>query len=162
MTVYDERYPNYNEWVDYMLEDSNTFYFKSLNYSIWEQPCSLVALKEDANILVLDSREKLDRLRQKHPLANDKFSYEAISNMYDGIIVDMNKLLYNGDTVSDDKTRRQINRFGVNSLILFNLDCIDYYQSGVVSIEPFDFEYGYNEGTSYTINIEDTKKKILK
>jgi len=164
LTIYNELYDDYNEWVDYLLEDSTAFYYKSRNYngqnySMWNQPCSLVTLKDDANIYVLDSKEKLDSLREKHPIADGKFSYIDMSQIYDGIFVDMNKLLC---SVSDGAMRSKICKFGVNSLVLFNLDCIDYYQSGVVSITPFDFEYAAYEGTQYKIKIDDTKKKILK
>ncbi|MBR7042455.1 MAG: hypothetical protein IKI04_03030 [Bacilli bacterium] len=152
---YDE---HYNEWVDYLLGDSVALYYKSRGSSIWEQPCSLVTLNESANIYTLKDNEGLDFLKKNYPLHDDKFSYKAISNLYDGIYVDMYKLI----KVADDDTRMRLYKFGVNSLILFNLDCINYYQSGIVDIEPFDFEYGDSEGTTYQIKCEDVKKRILK
>ena len=63
--------------------------------------------------------------------------------------------------IDDEKLRTRIYKFGVNSLVLFNLDCIDYYQSGVVNIEPFDFECGM-ELPFYEINCEHVKKRVLK
>ena len=75
---HDERY---NEWVDYILEDPVVLYYKSKGHSIWEQPCSLVTLKETANIFVLDSKESLDYLKQNYPLDDDKFSYEQIREL---------------------------------------------------------------------------------
>ena len=148
----------YNEWVDFLLEDPTTFYYKSKGHSIWEQPCSLVTLNESANIYTLKDNDGLTFLKKNYPLHDDKFSYEAISRLYDGIYVDMYQLLMNVDS----DTRMRLYKFGVNSLILFNLDCINYYQSGIVDIEPFDFEYEYNEGTIYQIKCDNIKKRILK
>lgn len=147
----------YNEWVDYLLEDSIAFYYKSKGHSLWEQPCSLVTLNESANIYALKDSEGLNFLKKNYPLHSDKFSYEAISHNYDGIYVDVYKLLMEVDS----ETRQRLYKFGVNSLILFNLDCIDYYQSGVVNIEPFDFEYDHCEAPLYEIKCEDVKKRIL-
>ena len=156
LTKYENEY--YNEWVDYLLEDSVALFYKSKGNSIWEQPCSLVTLKESSNILQLVNSDTFNLLKEKYYLDDDKFSYQAISHIYDGIFVDMYKLLYD----ADDKTRKRLYKFGVNSLILFNLDCIEYYQSGVVLIEPFDFEYGYCEESNYKICCDNVKKKILK
>ena len=146
---------HYNEWVDYILEDPVALYYKSTGSSIWKQPCSLVTLKDSANILMLNNKEILDYLKANYPLADDKFSYEALSHIYDGIFVDMYKLMRNNGDM-------RLYKFAVNSLILFNLDCIDYYQPGIVDIEPFDFEYGFCEAPIYNIKCEDTKKRILK
>ena len=155
LTKYENEY--YNEWIDYLLEDSVTFYYKSKGSSIWEQPCSLVTLNESANILKLADNDTLNLLKKKYYLDDDKFSYQALSRNYDGVYVDMYNLLHDTDL----KTRDRLYKFGVNSLVLFNLDCIDYYQSGVVLIEPFDFEYGCEEMTSYVIQCDNVKKKIL-
>ena len=144
----------YNEWVDYILEDPVALYYKSRGNSIWEQPCSLVTLNDSANILMLDNKEIFEYLKKNYPLADDKFSYEAISHIYDGIYVDMYKLLH---VVNDPR----LYKFAVNSLVLFNLDCIDYYQSGVVNIEPFDYECGFCEAPIYEIKCDDVKKKTL-
>ncbi len=149
---------NYNEWVEFIIDEPTTFFYKSRNYSMWEQPCSLVTLREDAKILNLDSKSKLDYLREKYPLDEYKFSYEIISKLYDGIFIDMYHLLYD---ISDSEIRQRIFKFGVNSLLLFNLGCIDYYQPGIVSIEPFNYEYGMCELPNYKINIEPVKRKIL-
>lgn len=151
------RYENesYNEWVDYLLEDSVALVYKSRGDSIWRQPCSLVTLNESANVFNLSCKKDLDFLKENYPLADNKFSYQEISHLYDGIYVDMYKLLM-------EENDPRLYKFAVNSLILFNLDCIDYYQSGIVNIEPFDYEYGYCESPNYQIKYEDTKKRILK
>ena len=154
LTIYDPRYKNYNAWVDFILDDPITFFYKNRGTSIWEQPCSVVTLKEDARIFELDSQESLTLLNEKYA-----GSYDLLSKDYDGMFVHMLGLI--GD-VNDARLREQVLRFGVDSLVLFNLSCIDYYQSGIVAIEPFDYEYGAVEMTSYEIKYEDAKKKIRK
>ena len=149
---------HFNEWVDYLLEDPTTFYYKSKGHSLWMQPCSLVTLSKSANIYTLKDNDGLSFLKDNYPLTDDKFSYEAISRKYDGIYVDLYELLKNVDS----NTAMRLYKFGVSSLILFNLDCIEYYNSGVVDIEPFDFEYECNEGTFYQIKCDNVKKRILK
>ena len=156
LTKYENEY--YNEWVDYLLGDSVALYYKSKGHSIWEQPCSLVTLNESANIYTLKDGEGLAFLKKNYPLHDDKFSYEAISHHYDGIFVDLRRLMLNTDL----ETYQRLYTFGVSSLILFNLDCIKEYESGIVDIEPFDFEYEYNEGTTYQIKCDGVKKRILK
>ena len=149
----------YNEWVDFILDDPVILFYKNRQNSIWEQPCSLVTLNDSAKIFCLDSKQNLDYLRCTYPLDNDKFSYQAISNIYDGIYVDMYHLLCD---IDDDETRKKIFKFGVNSLILFNLSCIDYYHPGTVYIEPFDYEAREYEAISYEIKCDDVKTRILK
>ena len=152
LTKYENEH--YNEWVDYILEDTIALVYKSKGDSIWRQPCSLVTLSESANLFTLNNKDSFEFLKNNYPLDDNKFSYSEISHKYDGIYVDMYKLLLE---VNDPR----IYKFGVNSLILFNLDCIDYYQSGVVDIEPFDYEYGCCEMTNYEIKYDSVKKRIL-
>ena len=144
----------YNEWVDYILEDSVALVYKSKGDSIWKQPCSLVTLNDGANVFNLHCKKDLDFLKQNYPLADNKFSYQEISHLYDGIYINMYKLMM-------EENDPRLYKFAVNSLILFNLDCIYYYQSGIVDIEPFDYEYGYCEAPVYQIKCDDTKKRIL-
>ena len=129
-----------------------TFFYKNRGTSIWEQPCSVVTLTENARIFKLDGQESLTHLNEKYA-----WSYDLLSKDYDGMFVHVLGLI--GD-VSDAKLREQILRFGVDSLILFNLSCIDYYQSGIVAIEPFDYEYGDLEMTSYEIKYDNTKRRV--
>ncbi len=153
LTKYENEH--YNEWVDYILEDTVALVYKSRGSSIWKQPCSLVTLKESANIFTLNDADSLSFLKDRYPQVDNKFSYSELSKDYDGIYVDMYKLLMKVDD-------SRFYKFGVNSLILFNFDCIDYYQSGMVDIEPFDYEYGYCETVNYEIKCNDAKKRILR
>ncbi len=159
LTVYNEEYNSYNEWVDYLLEQNMQLHeYKSYkeHYSMWRPPCTLIELKDNAKIFVLDSKEKLDELRGNYPLPDDKFSYKDLSKAYDGIFIDMYKLMRG---MTDRNLENKIDKFSVNSLILFNLDCIEYYQSGVVEIDSEC--YSPYEGAPYEIKIESTKKRVL-
>jgi hypothetical protein len=149
---------NYNEWIDFIIDDPVIFYYKSRDYSLWEQPCSLVTLKDDAEIFNLCHRNDLEYLLNNYPIDKYKFSYKKMSMTYDGIYIDMYSLLRE---VKDDELRQRIYKFGVNTLILFNIECIDYYEPGTVSITPFDYEYGACEFPEYKINIKKEKKKVL-
>ena len=157
LTEYNELYNSYNDWVDFLISNPVVFFYKSRNYSMWEQPCSLVTLKENANIFYLQSKENLEYLINNYPLDN-KFSYQEISYVYDGVFIDIFKLIRE---IDDYQLRKQLICFDVNSLILFNLDCIDYYQKGIVIIKPFDYEYGDSEPSHYEINIENEKCQII-
>ena len=159
LTEYNEAHKNYNVWVEYLINNPQVLFYMSRNYSMWENPCSLVTLKDNTNIFYLKNKEDLKYLIVNYPHNNGNFSYQQISNIYDGIFIDMYKLL---NQVSNYELCRQLFKFSVNSLILFNLDCIDYYQPGIVSIEPFNYECDECEIQNYEINIENVKKKILR
>ena len=157
LTEYNELYNSYNDWVDFLINNSVVFFYKSRKYSMWEQPCSLVTLKANANIFYLQSRENLDYLINNYSLDN-KFSYQEISHIYDGVFINMFKLI---QEIDNYQLCKQLFSFDVNSLILFNLDCIDYYQKGTVNIEPFDYEYGDSELSHYEINIENERCQVV-
>lgn len=158
LTKYNEDFSTYNEWVDFIIDHPNVLYYKSTGPSIWKQPCSLVTLKDNANIFNLDDSDKLTYLMKKYPLADNKFSYQEISRLYDAIFINLLGVLRG---VKDPVMMERLLKFGVNTLVLFNLDCIEHYQSGMVLIEPFDYEYNLYEGTTYEIKIDDVKKRIL-
>ena len=154
LTVY--KYNNFNEWVDYLLMQRYLLFYKSCGNNPFNQLCSVVTLKDNANIYLLNSRNDLKYLFYNYPYY-DNFSYNELSKYYDGIYVNLVKFLLCGDDYSNDLVKA----FGVSSLILFNLDCIDYYQSGNIMIEPFDYEDNSFFDYSYDINYDSVKKKIL-
>ena len=157
LTEYNEKYKNYNAWVDYLIDNPDIFFYKNREVDIWKQPCSLVTLKENANIFMLENNTDYPYLMNNFPLDDKKFSYELLAKKCDGIYVDTLNLLKN---TNEKNILRMIMQFGVSSLILFNIDCINYYRSGYVLIEPFDFEYYMYESAEYEINYEKVKKKI--
>lgn len=159
LTQYDERIKDYNHWVDFILMHPNILFYKTKNGSPWVQPCSVVNLNEDTKLFSLDSVDNLDFLMNNYPLDDQKFSYQKLSKDYDGIYVDLGHLFHDN---YDYKMRENFSSFGVSSLVLFNLDCIDYYQAGNVIIEPFDYEDSLNFDRYYQIDYSDVKKKVLK
>ena len=158
LTEFDERVKTYNHWVDFMMFHPNVLFYKSKGKFPWEQPCSLVTLRDDVNLFYLDNMEKFRFLMDKYPYDNHKFSYEALSKNYDGIFIKLGHL-FRGDY--DYHLFDLFSSFGVSSMVMFHLSAIDYYQSGNVFIEPFDYEDPYCE-KYYEIDIQTTKKRILK
>lgn len=162
LTRHDSRYSGYNEWVDYLMDNPSVLFYKSMgykntDYNIWNQPCSLVKLTDDSKIFTLEDTGGYEFLMSKYPQGNSYFSYEAMSQDYDGIFVDVMKLLSNDKYMEQKKLVREL---AVKTLLLYNLDCIDYYYPGNVSIKPFDLDYSDYEELEYKINIEKTRKKV--
>ena len=157
LTKYDPRYQNYNEWVDYLIDNPQVLFYKNANKTgtIWEQPCSHVILKDNANIYNLNTLQDYTFLKDNYP-GNNMFSYEQLSKMFDGLYVDTGAILQH----RSDELLRLSMQYSVSSLLLFNLKCIDYYYPGVVKITPFDLEYSHYEDISYQIECAKTRKRI--
>ena len=158
----DEEINNFNKWIDFIIYcEQHLFFYKynKPNQPVnWEQPCALMTLKENANIYNIDSNDKYTYLLKNYPYNNNRFSYKELSKDYDGLYIDLLKI---NNSELDYKTSERLRKFGIDSLLLFNLNCIDYYQKGIVSIEPFGYG-GYIEEPNYEIKINNEKKKVLK
>ena len=85
------------------------------------------------------------------------FTIKGLSEQYDGIFI---KLLGMMGREIDWEISKKFETFGVDTLLIFNPNCIDFYQKGEVIIEPFDPDVELDE-PSYKINIEE-KKIVLK
>ena len=157
-TEYDENIKNYNRWVDFLMMRPNILFYKNKSDNPFIQPCSVISLREDVNLYALHNKATLDYLLKCFPY-NDKFSYEELSRYYDGIYVDYGSLVHDNNSYD---IISKFSSFDVSSLILFNLDCIDYYQSGNVNIEPFDIEDNNLYDRYYSIEIDKQKRKVLK
>ena len=157
LTRHMPEYPGYNEWVDYLIDNPRLLYFKSKSKNIFSQPCSVVTLVRDANIYTLDSDDSFKYLMTHFNRDDKMFSYEKLSREYDGIYVKILGLLG-----SDPIKMEIVKKYCVNTLSLFNLDCIDYYYSGRVNIRPFDIEYADfdEEAREYHIDVSNVKKRI--
>lgn len=142
-SLYNELYPNYNEWIDFITYKPSIYFYK---YASTTLNAIIITLKNNANIYYLDSKEKFQELKQKYPFHN-YFSYEALSHDYDAIFI---------NPYFDNKF---LDEFDIKSLILFNLDVILNYKEAFVEIDPFFYN---NPESSYTINIKDNKTRILK
>ncbi|MCI6266226.1 MAG: hypothetical protein MR598_05205 [Erysipelotrichaceae bacterium] len=157
MTEFDVNLPTYNCWVDYILEHPYILFYKNKSKNPFHQPCSIITLKQNAKIFYLSTKEQYKYLLQNYQKERDKFSFEKLSNDYDGIYINLFSL-------SKDIKIEQMNlfsTFGVNTLILFHPNCIDYYYSGMIHIDPFDYECKLNsEFIYYNIEWEQEKKYI--
>ena len=158
-TKYQNEYKNYNEWVDFLIDNPNILFFKNHSSNIWQQSCLLITLNKDSKIYTLDSYDSWQYLLKTYPYNETKFSYQKLSKEFDCIYVDIRKLSHE---LKDDNLFKLVRQYSVSSLLLFNLNCINYYQSGVVKISPFDLEYQKYENIAYEIEIENHKKNILK
>lgn len=140
-----------NEWVEYLSwHPYIAIYHHYLNCDA-TMDCLLVELKKNAQIFILDSLDKLNYLKQKYPQDN-LFSYEALSSDYDGIYIDIYKF-YRFPIFKE-----YLEQFSVNTLILFNYNCISHYYPGKIMIEDLDENYNFN---SYQIQLSKEKQKII-
>ena len=128
-----------SEWHDYLLyEDQETASYKNINAG------AIFTLKSNAKILNIDSEEKTIELSQKYPSWHyilthydnpelNIIDFETLSKDYDGVEVSINKLGYN-------KPGLTFNSWSVNTLLLFNLNCIEKYQSIDIEVSLFNYD----------------------
>lgn len=158
LTDFNLSFPNYNSWVDYILSHPYILFYKNKSSDPFIQPCSIISLKDNVNIFYLSNLEQYEFLIKNYDKNKNRFSFEQLSHYYDGIYIDLFSLM---DFLPPDNIKLFLT-FGVNSLILFNLDCIDYYHPGIIKIEPFDYECNLNRGfIHYDIKWDNEKKGYL-
>lgn len=128
-----------SEWHDYLLyEDQETASYKNINAG------AIFTLKNNAKILNIDSEEKIIELSQKYPSWHyilthydnpelNIIDFETLSKDYDGVEVSINRLGYN-------KPGLTFNSWSVNTLLLFNLNCIEKYQSVDIEVSLFNYD----------------------
>ena len=128
-----------SEWHDYLLyEDQETASYKNINAG------AIFTLKNNAKILNIDSEEKIIELSQKYPSWHyilthydnpelNIIDFETLSKDYDGVEVSINKLGYN-------KPGLTFNSWSGNTLLLFNLNCIEKYQSVDIEVSLFNYD----------------------
>lgn len=128
-----------SEWHDYLLyEDQETASYKNINAG------AIFTLKNNTKILNIDSEEKIIELSQKYPSWHyilthydnpelNIIDFETLSKDYDGVEVSINKLGYN-------KPGLTFNSWSVNTLLLFNLNCIEKYQSVDIEVSLFNYD----------------------
>lgn len=152
-TIYDMNYLNYNEWVDYLCENPHVLFYRNFD-DPYNLPAVLFELKENANILKVDSIEKALYLIAKYPY-NNWIDYEKISKDYDSIYIDINCF----SRKNEDIYQKVVSAFSVRTLILFNLNCIKDYQKATINLSYIDLENNY-EFPEYEIIINEKKNKI--
>lgn len=133
---------NFNKispWYDY-LKEAKSIATYMLQYKDLKL-ASIFTLKENANILIIDSVNQILELSKKYPsyhhiLTNNNniiFDFEEISRKYDGIYLNYNNLLY-------QTTINTFDSWNVNTLLIFNLDCIKEYQTVKINIDFEDYD----------------------
>lgn len=155
-TKYNSLYPGSNDWVDYLINNPDVLLYKNLHHDMWNQPCSIIGLKENSNIFNLDDYDKYNYLTRKFTLVKDMISYEKMSEVYDGVFVDICKLVGS----SNEHIFKLVRQYAVTTLLLFNLEPIDYYYSGMVTIDPFDLDYYMENEGGFVISHDNIKRRI--
>ena len=161
----------YNSWVNFLLEpkneNSNIYTYKYYKYYGYNVPCVLVSLKDDSNIFFLDKINKLKYLMENYKSDDNIFTFEGLSKKYDGIFIRPYEMI---DKKVDWEISKKFFTFCVDTLLLFNLNCIDFYQKGNVDIVSFfpednleNPDYGCDsDEPRYTIKFKESKEKVLK
>lgn len=152
-TIHNKEYINYNEWMDHILLNPYIL-FNIDKTNPLEIPAVYITLKNNTNIFMLNTKESLTYLLEKFPL-NNWIDFEKLSKYYDGIYINILEL-------ARQTTKEQFNKllsYSVNTLILFNPECIDYYQKTIINININDYTIESLE-MGYKININD-KKEII-
>lgn len=153
-----------SEWLDYVLTSHQSLlYYKNMTIA------SIFTLKEDANILKVNTPEEVRLLEEKHPSYHHQlgfysslsinepiFDFEALSKEYDGIYLNYYGTALFGRLDS-------FSAWSVNTLLLFNLDCIKSYKSFDITL-PYtieDFPIIQNESEELTIKDQSDIYKYL-
>lgn len=147
-----------SEWYSYLQDARSIARYKNLNQS------TIFTLKEDSKILTLNTPEKVLQLAKKYPSIHHKlgyyeeitkvntiFDFMQLSKDYDGVYIDYNTFIRGGET-------RVFDRLSVNSLLLFNLDCIKEYRTAPIIYDidnPYSFPYIIPNTISDTQTIEE-------
>lgn len=133
---YNDRISNISDWYNYLLDAEGIAYYKNMNDAV------IFTLKENAKILLIDNDKQLKELVEKYPSyhhilsntknANEAIDFEELSKDYDGIYLDYNKLSINSSFTF-------YYNWSVNTLLLFNLDCIKEYRSAEIKITEYEY-----------------------
>ncbi len=140
-----------NEWVEFLSWHPNIAVYGHYLDLDRTMKCVLIELKKTAKIFYLDSSEKLNFLKTNYSSSN-LFSYEALSQDYDGIFINIHKF-YNHPLFND-----YFLKFAVDTLLLFNYNCIACYYPGQITINDLNSDFEFSD---YKINISDTPYPIL-
>ena len=152
-TIQKMEFIHYNEWVDHLCSNPYILFFHKFD-NPYRIPAVYITLKNSANIFILDSDEKIKFLKEKYPF-NDWIDFEKLSRDYDGIFIDLTNI----NKGKHQKKDAIIKNFSVNTLILFNLSCIDFYKQAEVDLTNTTLGNPY-EFPEYTIKINSQKLKI--
>lgn len=143
-----------SDWYEYIItKDSYLQILKSFKVA------AVFTLKDNAKILTIDSCNQINELAKKYPSyhhmlglcepltkQNAIFDFEELSKEYDGVYVDYYKINFSGE-IETFKT------WSINTLLLFNINCIESYQSiDIIPQNPYD-----SEDLPKIVSISDSK-----
>lgn len=151
-TYQNERNVFFNEWVDYLSIKPYILFYKRQPKDPFKIPATFITLKENAKIFIVNNENTLNFLIKYYNDGKGWIDFEILSKDCDGIFIKIRNLL-------NSKYFDKLKLFAVNSLILFNLDCISYYQKANIEIAPYDF-FDNSHFTDYEIKIQKQKNKI--
>lgn len=141
-----------SDWHEYLLFQSDELaYTKNVNIGC------IFTLKDDAKILKLETKEDLLEVQKKYPSHYYKDEiipdYEKISKDYDALFLEYDRICFT------DK-RSIFKGWDVNTLLLFNLDCIEEYQTIEIYAKPQDYDCTpYITNTSSPKQVEDNSNE---
>ena len=151
-SLYNEEYIDYNQWIDYICYNPYIIYYHNYE-NPYKLPAVTFSLKDESNLFIVDNYDKINYLKNKYPF-NKTIDYEALSKEYDGILV----LLKNFSKFKFEE-KQIAESFSVDTLILFNIDCIKYYQKANINLDEscLNIKRGFPE---YTIKVDKNINKI--
>ena len=156
-------------WFDYLLDA------RGIARSISEYrdltKATIFTLKENANILTINTSNQILELSKKYPSyyqslnyiyeiteRNTIFDYEVLSKAYDGIYI-------NYENIYREIKSEVFDSWSIDTLLLFNLNCIKEYQSTKINVnfhELYPLPYNYNEIYNYVESIFKELTKDIK
>lgn len=131
-----------SDWYEYMMYEGS--YLQSIkNITV----AAIFTLKDNAKILTIDSSNQIKELAKKYPSyhhilglcepltkQNVIFDFEELSKDYDGAYIDYYKIEFS-------KEIETFRAWSINTLLLFNINCIENYQSiDITPQNPYDSE----------------------
>ena len=152
---------NISDWFNYLLDERDLARKKDIKHA------TVFTLKNNAKILEINNPEDIVELSKKYPsyhhllnfykeltYRNTIFDFEALSKDYDGVYLNYNKIMCS-DIISFDS-------WSVNSLLLFNLDCIESYITAYINVNiDEDYVIPYIEKTSKDMIVLDHSESYL-
>lgn len=141
----------YNQWLDYISGNSYLLYCLYYKYTM-EIPAMLITLKDEAKIFNLRTKQDLDYLKEKYPNTSGWINFQALTKDYDGIFIKV----FTHENDSDPDFLSFKKSLSIDTLILFNPYCIEYYQPGNIEFETDDLL----QTNYYRIHIKDEHKII--
>lgn len=163
-THQDINVPWHNPWIDYLIFNNHSvFNLKYGQYTDYVLPAVFFTLKKKARILIISSRKDVENLHNNYPYGSNVFfvDYEKLSADYDGIFFNT-YAIFQCEHLDSEFFNTGVSPLCVNTLILFNLECIKYYQKSEVRITPYvSGNSVYLEKGTYRIEVSNKHLPVL-